>query len=272
MKELYDHHSRTEVFPSLKDLTKVFRSGLARFKNCYIIVDGLDEILDESNRLELIETLTHGKVNIMVTSRPLDSIQELFDRIDGISCDGCEEEHLRLIYHCKQCSGQGFDLCETCHGQDMTCPQEGHYIVKRFGCYQIDIGATESDVRLYVEGRMDHEPRLMENVAKKRALREEIVSTIVQQSNRMFLLAKLHMDSLATKRTPKAVQEALQRLPAEIGDTYDQAMQRIEATNEEDRNIAMNFLLWITVAARPLSVSEIEHVFDQRPGQGNRPG
>lgn len=48
-------------------------------------------------------------------------------------------------------------------------------------------------------------------------------------------------------------------LPTQIGATYDQAMERIEATNEDDRKIAMNFLLWITFAARPLSVSEIQH-------------
>ncbi|KAL8824082.1 MAG: hypothetical protein Q9191_005313 [Dirinaria sp. TL-2023a] len=75
----------------------------------------------------------------------------------------------------------------------------------------------------------------------------------------LFLLAKLHVDVLATKRTPKAVQEALQSLPTEISKTYDQAMQRIEQLNEDDRKITMNFLLWITVAARPLSVPEIEH-------------
>lgn len=67
------------------------------------------------------------------------------------------------------------------------------------------------------------------------------------------------MDSLATKRTPKAVQIALQNLPTEIGDTYDRAMERIEATNEDDRKIVMNFLLWIALSARPLSVPEIEH-------------
>ncbi|KAL9044837.1 MAG: hypothetical protein Q9214_002053, partial [Letrouitia sp. 1 TL-2023] len=67
------------------------------------------------------------------------------------------------------------------------------------------------------------------------------------------------MDSLATKRTPKAVQEALQNPPREIGDTYDKAMQRIEATNDDDRKIAMNFLLWIAFSARPLSVAEVEH-------------
>ncbi|KAL8722852.1 MAG: hypothetical protein Q9225_000739 [Loekoesia sp. 1 TL-2023] len=67
------------------------------------------------------------------------------------------------------------------------------------------------------------------------------------------------MDSLATKRTPKAVQLALQSLPTEIGDTYDQAMERIGATNKDDREIVMNFLLWIAFSYRPLSVAEVEH-------------
>lgn len=74
-----------------------------------------------------------------------------------------------------------------------------------------------------------------------------------------FLLAKLHMDSLAITRTPGAVQEALRNLPTEIGDTYNQAMERIEATNDYDRKIVMNFLRWITFSVRPLSVAEVEH-------------
>ncbi|KAL8824083.1 MAG: hypothetical protein Q9191_005314 [Dirinaria sp. TL-2023a] len=185
LKEVYRQHSRTQVFPSLPSLTKIFRSEIAKFEKCYIVVDGLDEIPDESNRLLLLETLTYGKVNIMVTSRPLDSIQELFASIVDISCDACEEENLRLIYYCKQCSDSGFVLCDKCHGQETTCSQDGHYTVKRFGSYQVKIGATESDIRLYVEARMKREPRLLENVTKKRALREEIASTNVQQSNGM---------------------------------------------------------------------------------------
>lgn len=185
VRDLYRQHTRTEVFPSLKPLTEILRSELAKFDNCYIIVDGLDEILDESNRLLLLENLAHGKVNVMVTSRPLETIQELFASIKDVSCDGCEKENLRLIYHCKQCSGRGFDLCDACYAQNKTCAQEGHYIVKRFGSYQIEIGATESDIRMYAEARIDHEPRLLENVTKRKRLREEIASTIVQQSNGM---------------------------------------------------------------------------------------
>ena len=147
LKELYNTHSRTDVFPSLETLTNIIHTEIAKFDNCFIIVDALDEILDEPKRLLLLETLAHGKVNIMVTSRPIDSIRDLFGLITDISCDGCEEESLRLIYHCKQCMGRGFDLCEACRGQELTCPEDGHYIVKRFGAYQIEIEATEGDVR-----------------------------------------------------------------------------------------------------------------------------
>ncbi|KAL8939033.1 MAG: hypothetical protein Q9216_003582 [Gyalolechia sp. 2 TL-2023] len=259
IQKMYQQHSRTQIFPSLQDLVTIFRSELTRFDDCYIVVDGLDEISDESSRLLLLETLANGPVNIMVTSRRLESIQELFAPIIDVSCEGCEEDNLRFIYSCKQCLGRGPTLCDRCRGQELTCHQEGHRIVKRLVSHQVDIGATENDIRLYLEARINNEPRLLENVTKKRALREEIASTIVQQSNGMFLLAKLHVDALATKRTPRAVQEALQSLPTEIGDTYDQAMQRIEGTNDDDRQIAMNFLLWITTAARPLTVSEVEH-------------
>ncbi len=183
LKDLYRTHTRMDTFPSLQELTGVLRAELARMDDCFIIVDALDEILDESKRLLLLETLTHGKVNIMVTSRPLDSIRDLFDT--EISCDGCEQENLRLIYHCRQCSGYGFDLCEACHGQDMSCPHEGHYIVRRLGAYVIEIVATESDVRNYVQWRVDHEQRLLESVNKKRSLRDEIAGTIVQQANGM---------------------------------------------------------------------------------------
>ena len=185
LKDLYKKHSRTDVFPSLEELTKILRAELAKLDNCYIVVDALDEIFEESKRQLLLETLVYGEVNIMVTSRPLDTIRELFGPFTDISCDGCEEGNLRVIYHCKQCMGRGFDLCEGCNGKDMTCSQEGHYIIKQFGTFEIEIEATETDVRNYVQWRVDHEPKLLDSVTKKRTLREEIAFAIVQQANGM---------------------------------------------------------------------------------------
>ncbi|KAL8960007.1 MAG: hypothetical protein Q9193_003220, partial [Seirophora villosa] len=260
LKKLFQESSRTDVSPSLEKLIPILRAEMDKFDDCFIVIDGLDEMLVEAQRRNLLETLTHGKVNIMVTSRPLDSIRDLFSLAgDEISCDGCEEENFRFIYHCKQCLGYGFDLCNECHGKGLKCPEDGHYLVKTFCTSTVEIEATPTDIRNYVEWRIDHESRLFDSVNKKKHLREEVLMTIVQQANGMFLLAKLHMDSLATKRTPKAVHTALQNLPTEIGDTYDRAMERIEATNEDDRKIVMNFLLWIAFGTRPLSVAEVEH-------------
>lgn len=58
---------------------------------------------------------------------------------------------------------------------------------------------------------------------------------------------------------------ALQNLPTEIGDTYDQAMERIEATNEDDRQIVLNFLQWVVFSNRPLNVAEVEHASSITP-------
>ncbi|KAI4089866.1 MAG: hypothetical protein LQ344_005125 [Seirophora lacunosa] len=287
LKKLFQESSRTDVSPSLEKLIPILRAEMDKFDDCFVIIDGLDEMLVEAQRRNLLETLTHGRVNIMVTSRPLDSIRDLFSAVDEITCDGCEEENSRFIYHCKQCLGYGFDLCNECHGKGLTCSEDGHYFVKTFCTSIVEIEATPTDIRNYVEWRIDHESRLFDSVNKKKHLREEVLMTIVQQANGItfaylhtrsghkikleyrleqrfslnlrFLLAKLHMDSLATKRTPKAVHTALQNLPTEIGDTYDRAMERIEATNEDDRKIVMNFLLWIAFGTRPLSVAEVEH-------------
>lgn len=185
LRALYEAHSRTGIFPSLEALTGILRAQISEFDNCYIIVDALDEISDESKRLRLLETLAHGKVDILVTSRPLDSISDLFILTTEISCDACEVENQRLVYHCKQCLDHGPELCAACGGENLTCSQEGHYILKKFGAYQIKIEATENDVRNYVHWRIDHESKLLQSVSRRRSLREEIAGTIVQQANGM---------------------------------------------------------------------------------------
>ena len=128
-----------------------------------------------------------GKSISSLPLRPLESIRELFSSIVDISCDGCEKEGNRFIYHCKQCLNQSFDLCEGCHGKGMRCPEDGHYLIKTFGTLEVEIEATPTDIRNYVEWRIDHEPKLFNSVNKKKNLREEIASTIVLQANGMYV-------------------------------------------------------------------------------------
>ncbi|KAJ6540325.1 hypothetical protein B0H19DRAFT_1239672 [Mycena capillaripes] len=78
-----------------------------------------------------------------------------------------------------------------------------------------------------------------------------------QDDVRRFLLAKLHIVTLSTKSTIKAVREALKNLPKDLNHSYDDAMKRIESQNEEDRNIAHSALTWVVNAKRPLTVTEL---------------
>lgn len=65
------------------------------------------------------------------------------------------------------------------------------------------------------------------------------------------------MDTLATKGTRKAVKEALKSLPNDLNRTYNEAMQRIESQNDDDRQLAERVLYWISYALRPLTVEEL---------------
>ncbi|KAJ7312220.1 hypothetical protein DFH08DRAFT_756478, partial [Mycena albidolilacea] len=82
----------------------------------------------------------------------------------------------------------------------------------------------------------------------------------------MFLLAKLHIDSLSKKNTISAVREALNTLPKGLYDTYAIAIQRIDAQSEEDKETARSTITWVANAKRPLTVQELQVALAIKPG------
>ncbi|KAJ7440422.1 ankyrin repeat domain-containing protein [Mycena latifolia] len=121
----------------------------------------------------------------------------------------------------------------------------------------LEIKATEDDIRRYVDKQIRKSPRLSKHVQTRPELHDEIKSEISSNADGMFLLAKLHTESLAAKNTIKAVREALQHLPQNLNHTYEEAMNRIKNQNEEDRQLAIQALIWVAYAKRPLSVAEL---------------
>lgn len=73
------------------------------------------------------------------------------------------------------------------------------------------------------------------------------------------------MDDLATKRQLYCIRKILQSPRAAIDDTYQRCMQRIQESNLEDRQFAMNLLLWMAFSTRPLKVDELEHAVSVQP-------
>ncbi|KAJ7108274.1 hypothetical protein C8R44DRAFT_938293, partial [Mycena epipterygia] len=129
----------------------------------------------------------------------------------------------------------------------------------------IEIRATEDDIRRYVDMHIQQSPRLSRHVKTCPDLQEEICSKIIRNVEGMFLLAKLHIESLSTKNTIKAVRDALQCLPRDLDQTYDEAMQRINSQNEDDKQLAKLTLTWVAYAKRPLSVAELQEALAINP-------
>ncbi|KAJ7138001.1 hypothetical protein C8R44DRAFT_728174 [Mycena epipterygia] len=80
-----------------------------------------------------------------------------------------------------------------------------------------------------------------------------------------FLLAKLHVDSLTTKHTVKAVQDALDNMPSDLESTNDEVISRINRQSEDDRNLARRTLSWITNVKRPLRPSKLREALAVEP-------
>ncbi|KAF5632082.1 hypothetical protein F52700_6601 [Fusarium sp. NRRL 52700] len=121
----------------------------------------------------------------------------------------------------------------------------------------IEITAKEADMDKYIAGHLS--ARLQSHIKKKPSLYEEIRSTVIRKAKNMFLLVRLHMDSLSSKQTPNAVLKALQTLPTKVFDTYDKVMQRIEDQNEDDCRLAKKILMWLSLSLRPLTMKELQH-------------
>ncbi|KAJ7706788.1 hypothetical protein B0H17DRAFT_918495, partial [Mycena rosella] len=139
----------------------------------------------------------------------------------------------------------------------------------------LEIRATMDDIRRHVDAEILKSPRLSRHIENCPQLREEIEESIVLRSDGMwvsiciidqFLLAKLHMDSLTTKHTVKAVRDALSSMPGNLDSIYDEVVERINRQSEDDKKLAWCTLSWVTNAKRPLRPSELREALAVEPG------
>ncbi|KAM4054568.1 ankyrin repeats (3 copies) domain-containing protein [Hirsutella rhossiliensis] len=133
-------------------------------------------------------------------------------------------------------------------------------------CISLEIHASDHDVRQYLDGHMYRLPAFAKRDQK---LQEEIKNGIVLAVKGMFLLAQLHLDALVGKKSPYAVQIALQNLSTgsnAYDDAYRDAMKRIQGQVEDQKVLAMDVLSWITYALRPLTTSQLQHALATEVG------
>ncbi|KFY05234.1 hypothetical protein O988_00146, partial [Pseudogymnoascus sp. VKM F-3808] len=131
----------------------------------------------------------------------------------------------------------------------------------------LEIRASDEDVTRFVAGHIHRLPKCVQHDPE---LQAEIQDRIVQAVDGMFLLARLHIDSLRGKGTKKEIRFTLKNLPkgsTALSKAYDEAIERIENQLPEESARAKRVLSWITYAKRQLTTKEISHALAVEPGE-----
>lgn len=133
IETLYEHHKKQDTRPTCKEFRDAFRSEIGT-SSVFIVVDALDEY-PECNQVHLITELQSlaSNVRLMITSRPLPIIEELFR-----------------------------------------------------SATQLEIRATNGDVRKYLEHRMLHERRLVHHIKCDPILQMNIVEKVTASTRGMY--------------------------------------------------------------------------------------
>ncbi|CAI7667154.1 unnamed protein product [Penicillium palitans] len=127
----------------------------------------------------------------------------------------------------------------------------------------VPASANDGDVEAYLDSRMcDLDTEILDD-----GIRQNIKSDMLKAIDGMFLLAKLHMDTLATQTTKGDVKRALRELgKGEKGlyKTYEQAVERINGQPDGSRKLAWRILGWIVHSKWPLFTEELQHALAVR--------
>lgn len=131
---------------------------------------------------------------------------------------------------------------------------------------RLEIRAQEQDVRSFIESQMDQRFELVDLLEGHDDVRSSITATVLDRTNGMFLLAALHMDSLAKEDNIRDLKESLQRLPEDLDKTYDDALERIKSQDSRKLARADQVLTLISCAKRPLKLEEMLEALSIRRG------
>lgn len=159
-------------------------------------------------------------------------------------------------------------------GIDEIQPQTCIFVTSRYlpsiaselhGAARLQIEANDEDIRKYLIQRLQKWEFLKFHLAKDPSLRERIIGSILSKAQRMFLLARLYIESLTRFPTLRKVKAALKALPEGLENMYNDVLDRIQGQDIELASLAMDVLGWICHAKRPLRVLELQHALAVEP-------
>lgn len=106
--------------PGVRMIEKYLKMELEAYDRVYLVVAALGECKFPGKLLQDIRNLGGRNLSLVVTSR-----QE-GQKPREIHCDTCSAPNLKIYYTCELCKEGGFDVCQYCRENGVTCLDASH--------------------------------------------------------------------------------------------------------------------------------------------------
>lgn len=200
-----------------QELQGILRRILSTFKNCYLVLDALDETEAVKQRTALFEVISSVRTDqnglkVLATSRPhLDILSKQFPHSASIA-----------------------------------------------------ITADPADLRQYLSYVIDTHPDA-QDIMDSDSLKKSVLDKLVETAGGMFLLPSLQIKTILEQPTKADVQDILKTLSTDLTNVFDSTIARIRRLPIRSQEIAVQTLMWVSHAKRPLTMDELRHALAVRP-------
>ncbi|KAG2011164.1 ankyrin repeat domain-containing protein 50, variant 2 [Coprinopsis cinerea AmutBmut pab1-1] len=120
------------------------------------------------------------------------------------------------------------------------------------------VKAHKSDIVRLVVQKIKRNPGFY-SLLQRHSYLDELVQSIADKSNGMFLHAALQIEFVQHCRTIVKLKDVLQRFPAKIEDLYVETMKRINEQEQPTADLANHVLLWLVFGQGALTFPDLQH-------------
>ncbi|KAK4077936.1 uncharacterized protein Triagg1_3630 [Trichoderma aggressivum f. europaeum] len=211
-----------------------------------------------------VSTCNQLRLSNKTMSRPycINLLQDLFSRFVRVNLivdalDELTNEVRRPLIHdlLKLYKNGIVSLLVTSRG----IPEIQHLFESCEAYTSLEVRSSDEDIRNFLR---DNNFQLPNFVTRSPKLQDEVIDSVTNASAGMFLLAELYLRSLANIISVGSLRKRLSSLAigSNAYDTlYEDSMLRIKFQGPESERIAVQMLLVLTCARRPLSPQELSH-------------
>ncbi|KAF2787093.1 ankyrin [Melanomma pulvis-pyrius CBS 109.77] len=127
----------------------------------------------------------------------------------------------------------------------------------------LHVEAASDDVKAYVGLVLSNHPELRDMVDQQLEIR--IAKCLSEKADGLFLFVYLSMQGLLEQTSVSELKNALEEMPANLDDVYNDILQRIRDQSSSKSRLAMRIFMWLSYCEQPLTVAELQHAIAVDP-------